>query len=144
MLEMLQNSFWQYVGLKKNKCNFHYVAMPMMTPQIFKSVNFTKTQKSRHFKNKTFFLQKKKKKTLLVHQGLLYAKKCFAAEVIFSRRPQNQIKLLRKNRSPTRQMLPPKCNLPSCESKNCHFLQSSWEIVTPAYRMWGWGRGRKH
>ena len=67
--------------------------MPMMTPQIFKSVNFTKTQKARHFKNKTFFLQKKKKKkTLIVHQGLLYAKKCFATEVIFSRRPQNQIK----------------------------------------------------
>ena len=34
----------------------------MMPPQIFKSVNFTKTQKSRYFKNKTFFLQKKKKK----------------------------------------------------------------------------------
>ena len=69
--------------------------MLMMTPQIFKSVNFTKTQKSRHFKNKTFFLQKKnknKKKTLIVHQGLLYAEKRFATEVIFSRRPQNQIK----------------------------------------------------
>ena len=74
--------------IQKNKCNFHYVAMPMMTPQIFKSVNFTKTQKSRYFKNKTFFLQKNK--TLIVHQGLLYAKKRFAAEVIFSRKPQNQ------------------------------------------------------
>ena len=70
--------------IKKNKCNFHYVAVPMMTPQIFKFVNFTKTRKSRHFKNKTFFL--KKKKTLFVHKGLLYAKKRFAAEVIFSRR----------------------------------------------------------
>ena len=72
--------------------------MPMMPPQIFKSVNFTKTQKSRYFKNKTFFLQKKKKKKLIVHQGLLYAKKRFAAEVIFSRRPQNQKKkkMLRK------------------------------------------------
>ena len=67
--------------------------MPMMTSQISKSVNFTKTQKSRHFKNKTFFLQKKKKKkTLIVHQGLLYAKKRFAAGVIFSRRTQNQKK----------------------------------------------------
>ena len=36
--------------------------MPMIPPQIFKSVNFTKTQKSRCFKSKTFFLQKKKKK----------------------------------------------------------------------------------
>ena len=44
--------------IKKNKCNFHYVAMPMMTPQIFKSVNFTKTQKSRYFKNQTFFPKK--------------------------------------------------------------------------------------
>ena len=102
----------------------------MMTPQIFKFVNFTKTQKSRHFKNKTFFL-KKKTTTLTVHQGLLYAKKRFAAEVIFSRRPQNQKKLLRKNRSPPRQMLPPKCNLPSYESKNCHIEK----YVTPAYKM---------
>ena len=64
--------------------------MPMMTPQIFKSVNFTKTQKFRHFNNKIFFLQKKsnkKQKALIVHQGLLYAKKHFAAEVIFIRRP---------------------------------------------------------
>ena len=75
--------------------------MPMMPPQIFKSVNFTKTQKSRYFKNKTFFLQKNK--TLIVHQGLLYAKKRFAAEVIFSRRPQNQKKKkknVEKSRSP--------------------------------------------
>ena len=77
--------------IQKNKCNFHYVAMPMMTPQIFKSVNFTKTQKSRYFTNKTFFLQKKTT-TLIAHQGPLYAKKCFAADVIFSRRPQNQKK----------------------------------------------------
>ena len=26
------------------KCNFHYVAMPMMTSQILKSLGFTKTQ----------------------------------------------------------------------------------------------------
>ena len=67
--------------------------MPMMTPQIFKFVNFTKTQKSRHFKNKTFFL---KKETLIVHQGLIYAKKRFAAEAIFSKRPQNQKKKKKK------------------------------------------------
>ena len=77
--------------------------MPMMTPQIFKSVNFTKTQKSRHFKNKTFFLEKKK--TLIVHQGLLYTKKGFAAEVIFSRRPQNQKKRIVEEKS-----LPPQAN----------------------------------
>ena len=41
-------------------CNFHYVAMSMMTSQILKSVDFTKTQKSTYFENKTFFLQTKK------------------------------------------------------------------------------------
>ena len=40
--------------------NFHYVAMPMMTSQILKSADFTKTQKSRYIENKTFFLQIKK------------------------------------------------------------------------------------
>ena len=29
----------------KNTCNFYYEAMPMMTLQILKSVDFTKTQK---------------------------------------------------------------------------------------------------
>ena len=122
--------------IQKNKCNFHYVAMPMMTSQIFKSVNFTKTQKSRHFKDKTFFLQKikNKKKTLIVHQGLLYAKKRFEAEVIFSRRKI----------APPRQILPPKCNLPSYESKNSHFLQRSWEICSPSIQNVRWGRGRGH
>ena len=61
----------------------------MLTPQILKSVNFTKTQKSRYLENKIFFLQRKKK-SLIAHQGLLYGKKSFVAEVTFSRRPQNQ------------------------------------------------------
>ena len=64
----------------------------MSTPQILKFVNFTKAQKSRYLENKTFFLQKKKKKkkkSLIAHQGLLYGKKSFLAEVNFSRRPQN-------------------------------------------------------
>ena len=35
--------------------------MPIMTSQILKSVNFSKTQKSRYLENKTlFFLQPKK------------------------------------------------------------------------------------
>ena len=42
-------------------CNFHYVAMAMVTAQILKSVDLTKTQKSRYLENKTlFFLQIKK------------------------------------------------------------------------------------
>ena len=60
----------------------------MLTPQILESVNFTKTQKSRYLE-KIFFL-KKNKKSLIAHQGLLYDKKSFVAEVTFSRRPQNQ------------------------------------------------------
>ena len=96
--------------------------MPMMTPQIFKSVNFTKTQKSRYFKNKTFFLQKKKKKKkLIVHQGLLYAKKRFAAEVIYSRRPQNQKKIV-EEKSP----LPPG----KCFSQNVTSLPMRAKIVS--------------
>ena len=34
-----------------------YVAMPMMTSQISKSVHFTKIQKSRYLDNKAFFLK---------------------------------------------------------------------------------------
>ena len=91
----------------------------MLTPQILKSVNFTKTQKSRYLENKIFFSSKKKKekeqKSLIAHQGLLYGKKSFVAEVTFSRRPQNKKKkkiCQKKNRS-AMQILPPKCNLPS-------------------------------
>ena len=59
--------------LNKRKRNFHYVAMLMMTLQILKSVNFTKTQKSRYLENETlFFLQKKN--SLIIHQGLHYCK----------------------------------------------------------------------
>ena len=44
----------------KHKCNFRYVAIPMITSQTLKSVDFTKTQKSRYIENKTFLLQMKK------------------------------------------------------------------------------------
>ena len=46
----------------------------MMTSEVLKSVNFTKTKKSRYLKNKTLFLQIKK---IITHQGLLYGKKSF-------------------------------------------------------------------
>ena len=45
----------------KQKCNFHYVAMLMMTSQILKSVYFTKIQKSRYLGNETLFLFQIKK-----------------------------------------------------------------------------------
>ena len=52
----------------KHKYNFHYVEMPMMMSRMLKSVDFTKTQKSRYLENKTlFFLQIKK---IITHQGL--------------------------------------------------------------------------
>ena len=41
--------------VNKRKCNFHYVTMPMMMSEILKSVDFTKTQKSRYLKNETLF-----------------------------------------------------------------------------------------
>ena len=71
-------SFRWYLRFKgnKHKCNFHYVAIPMMMSQILKSVDFTKTQKSRYLENETlFFLQIKN--SLITHQGLLYCKKQF-------------------------------------------------------------------
>ena len=55
-----QISFWQYLGFKKNKhkSKYRYRAILMMTSQIWKSADFTKTQKSRYLENKTlFFLQ---------------------------------------------------------------------------------------
>ena len=53
-----------------------YVGMPMMMLQILKSVDFTKTRKSRCLKNETlFFLQITN--SLITHQGLLYCKKQF-------------------------------------------------------------------
>ena len=45
----------------RHKCNFHYVAMLMMTSQILKFVDSTKAQKSRYLENKTFFLLQIKK-----------------------------------------------------------------------------------
>ena len=71
MLEMFaieHTSIWPNFNLivlrikkNKHKCNFHYVAMPMMTSQVLKSVDFTKTKKSRYLENETlFFVQIKK------------------------------------------------------------------------------------
>ena len=48
------------LGFKRNKhkCNFHYLAMPMVTSEILKSVDFKKTQKPRYLeKEALFFLQ---------------------------------------------------------------------------------------
>ena len=50
-----------WIQKNKQKCNFHYAAMSMMTSQILKFVNFTKTQKPRYLKNETLFLLQIKK-----------------------------------------------------------------------------------
>ena len=40
------------------KCNLHYVTMPMRMLKFLKSVDFTKTRKSRYLENEAlFFLQ---------------------------------------------------------------------------------------
>ena len=62
--------------------NFHYEAVPMMTSQILKSVDFTKTQKSRYLESKTFFSSKKDIKC--ASRAALCAKNSFVAEVTFN------------------------------------------------------------
>ena len=42
--------------------------------QILKSVDFTKTLKSRYLKNEALFFLQKKKRSLISHQGLGYGK----------------------------------------------------------------------
>ena len=52
--------------------------MFMMTSQLLKSVDFTKTQKFRYLVNETLFLLQIKK-FLIAHEGLLYGKKHFCS-----------------------------------------------------------------
>ena len=92
MLDIQHNSIWPIfiliaIRIKKNKhkCNFYYVAVPMTSKvlKFHKNADFTKTQKSRYLKNKTFFFRQIKK-SLITHQQLLYGKKnSFVAEVAF-------------------------------------------------------------
>ena len=56
--------------------------MPMMTSEILKSVDFTKTRISRNLENETFF-SSNKKNSVITYQGLLYGKNSFAAGVTF-------------------------------------------------------------
>ena len=76
----------------KEMSNFHYEAMLMMTSQILKSVDFTKTQESAYLVNKTlFFLQRKKPDQTL--NAALLQKNNFIAEVTFKRQifPTDQL-----------------------------------------------------
>ena len=55
----------------------------MMTSQILKSVNFTKSQKPRYLENETSF-SLQIKNSLITHKRLLYSKNNFVAEVTFN------------------------------------------------------------
>ena len=57
-----------------SNCNFHYVAILMMMSQILKSVDFTKTQKSRYLESKTLFFLEIKKTYQLHITGYFMAK----------------------------------------------------------------------
>ena len=85
MLEMFiikYTSIWPNFKLialriQKKYAKVYYAAMSMITPQILKFVDFTKTQKSRYVEHETlFFLQIN---ILITHQGLLYGQKYFCS-----------------------------------------------------------------
>ena len=90
MLEMFviqHTSIWPnfiliVLRIKKNKHNFHYVAMPMTTSQILKFVDFTKIQKSKYFENEHIIFSSNKK----IHEYIkdyFMAKNRFVAETTF-------------------------------------------------------------
>ena len=59
--------------------------MPMMTSQILKYVDFTKTQKSKYLRNETlFFLQIKKIFNYTSRATILLQKNSFVADVTLS------------------------------------------------------------
>ena len=82
-----QMSLLLYLGFKvnKHKCNFNYVAMPMVMSQILKSVDLKKTkiQTSQEWNN---IFSSNKKSSLITYQGLCYSKKKFVFHIslIFS------------------------------------------------------------
>ena len=61
--------------------------MPMVMPQILKSVDFTKPQKSTSLENKTFFLQIKKFVNYKPRATYFITKNSFVAEVTFKAKP---------------------------------------------------------
>ena len=63
-------------------CNFHDVSMPLMTSQILKSVDFTKTQKSRYLENEMRFSNKKINSLHI--KSYFMPKNNFVLEVVFN------------------------------------------------------------
>ena len=72
----------------KRKYNFHYVAIPRMTSNILKSVDFTKTQKSRYLESETLFFLQIKKFANYTSRATLLEKIVFVAEVTFNTRTE--------------------------------------------------------
>ena len=58
--------------------------MLMMTPKILKSVDFTKTQKSRYLENETLFFLQLKKIINYTSRATFMTKNSFVAEVNFT------------------------------------------------------------
>ena len=56
----------------------------MMTPKILKSVDFTKTQKSRYLENETLFFLQLKKIINYTSRATFMTKNSFVAEVNFN------------------------------------------------------------
>ena len=134
MFVIEHNSIWPYFKRNKNKCNFHYLVMHMITSQVLNSVNFTKTLKSRYLENKTFFFFQLKNFINCPSRATLWQKR-FVAKITFNRRPKNH-----KNKNveekpliSPKQMLFPKCSLLFYDSKNCHSSKSNsyWAICNP-------------
>ena len=68
--------------------------MPVVTSQILKSVDFTKTQNTKYLENETlFFIQIKKIREIHI-KGYFMAKNSFAADVTFKTCPQKSNKII--------------------------------------------------
>ena len=87
-----------------------------------------------------FFLKKKTRKKTIVYQGLLHAKKCYSIQ----KTTKSKKKLLRKNRSPPGKCFPQNVISLPMRAKIVISPKAAEKYVTPAYRMWGGGRGRGH
>ena len=76
----------------KQKCNFHYAAMSMMTSQILQFMDFTETQKSKYLQKETLFYLEIKKIINYTSKTTLWQKNTFVAELTFKYRIKNTIK----------------------------------------------------
>ena len=69
----------------KHKCNFHYVEIPKMTSQTLKSMDSTKTKRSRYLENETLFFTQMKKFINYASKATVLQKISCVAEVTFKK-----------------------------------------------------------